>query len=77
MAPAPAAKNPEEPPMYPETTTAPAVVIVHRTAAAAAAAGNTYTARAECAAGNGCRYASRWSHEWKAEEAASAHTCNR
>ncbi len=58
-------------------TTTPAVVIVHRTAAEAAKSGNVYTARAECVAGNNCTYKSRWSHAWKAEEAAAAHTCER
>jgi hypothetical protein len=55
----------------------PGVVIVHRSEAEAARAGNTYTARAECVAGNGCRYKSKWTGLWHAEDLATAHRCNR
>lgn len=59
------------------TITAPAVVIVRRTAAEAAKTGTTYTARAECVTGPGCRYKSKWTGLWHAEDLAAAHTCNR
>jgi hypothetical protein len=59
------------------TAKTPFTVVVHRTEAEAAKSGNVYTARAECVADNNCTYKSRWSHQWKAEEAAAAHTCDR